>query len=98
MTFEKQCSVLHNPVNPLAVDRGTPLFGQFPVYHRRDTAIAIDWPRVDEASDQRQHDLYRFRLGRTVVRLGCSSPSADRFDQQAASTGCLLIDQLLPGY
>ena len=34
-------------------------------------------------------DLYRFRLGRTVVRFGCASPSSDRFAQQAAAMAWL---------
>jgi hypothetical protein len=43
MTFEKQCGLLHDPVNPLAVDLGTTLFGQFPVHYRCDAAIAKGW-------------------------------------------------------
>jgi hypothetical protein len=49
------------------------------------------WRRLGALREQKlgRDQLYRFRLDRTVVRFGCTSPRSDRFAQQAAAMAWL---------
>ena len=55
--LQKQGSLVHDPVHPLAVGDRQPLARQFPVHQRRDAEVPIGRPLVDEAADERQQIL-----------------------------------------
>jgi hypothetical protein len=54
MALEQQSMALHDPVHPLAVGARETAACQLPVQECRNAAIAVGWPRVDKAPDDRQ--------------------------------------------
>ena len=76
MALKQHGVALHDTMDPLAVCRRHSLRSAFPVHQRRDAAIAVGRPLVDEAADQRQ-EVPVVRLAIRATRLRSPGP-ADR--------------------